>query len=221
MTIPNMGVLIPSMGTTKQSKPASARTAGSVADALFSKVQQRVLGVLFGNPSRTFYANEVISLAQSGTGAVQRELARLEDAGLIVGSRVGNQKHYQANSRAPVFGELRALVLKTSGVGDTLRSALAGRRTEIRAAFVFGSVAKQEDTAESDIDVMVLSDTLGYADLFATLEPAGGALRRKVNPTIYTFREFQRRVRAKNAFVMRVIAQPKIWLLGGESDLTA
>ena len=96
-----------------------------MADALFAKVQQRVLGVLFGNPRRSFYANEVISLARSGTGAVQRELARLEASGLVTVTRVGKQKHYQANAGSPVFEELRAIVLKTSGQADVIRAALA------------------------------------------------------------------------------------------------
>jgi hypothetical protein len=94
-------------------------TASSrMADALFPKVRQRVLAVLFGNPGRSFYANEVIALAQSGTGAVQRELLGLSEAGLVTVTKQGNQKHYQANAQAPVFAELRGLVLKTTGLTD-------------------------------------------------------------------------------------------------------
>jgi DNA-binding MarR family transcriptional regulator len=106
------------MGTiTKPEKGACAK-ALSVADALFTKVQQRVLAVLYGNAGRSYYANEVIALAGSGTGAVQRELSRLEATGLVTVTRVGKQKHYQANAHAPVYAELRGLVLKTSGVVD-------------------------------------------------------------------------------------------------------
>ena len=90
----------------------------ALADALFPKVRQRVLAVLFGAPDRSFYANEVIALAQSGTGAVQRELAGLSEAGLLTVRKQGNQKHYQANASAPVFAELRSLVLKTMGLTD-------------------------------------------------------------------------------------------------------
>ena len=133
----------------------------TMADALFPKVRQRVLGVLFGNPGRSFYANEVIALAQSGTGAVQRELAALLDAGLLLMTKRGNQKHFQANAAAPVFAELRGLVLKTMGLADVLRAALAPLEPQISAAFVYGSVAKQQDTAQSDIDVLIVSSTLG------------------------------------------------------------
>lgn len=199
---------------------AGARQPG-LADALFAKVQQRVLGVLFGNPRRSFYANEVIALARSGTGAVQRELGRLEASGLVTVSRVGNQKHYQANAGSPVFEELRALVLKTVGLADVLRAALAPMAKDIRAAFVYGSVAKGQDTATSDIDLMVISDRLTHADLFAVLEDATVQLGRKVAPTVYSAKELSRRVRQENAFVTRVLAQPKLWLIGDERVLAA
>lgn len=192
-----------------------------LADALFAKVQQRVLGVLFGNPGRSFYANEVIGLARSGTGAVQRELARLEASGLVTAIRVGKQKHYQANAASPVFEEVRALVLKTFGLADVLRAALAPLAEKIRAAFVYGSIAKGQDTAASDIDLMVLTDSLSYADLSTALEDASARLGRKVAPTIYSSKVLSKRVKQDNAFATRVLAQPKLWLIGSESDLAA
>ncbi|CAN5514850.1 hypothetical protein BH10PSE16_BH10PSE16_08310 [soil metagenome] len=192
-----------------------------MADALFSKSRQRVLSVLFGNPDRSFYANEVIALARSGTGAVQRELAALSEAGLITMTRQGNQKHYQANAAAPVFAELRGLVLKTTGLADVLRAALAPLASQIEAAFVYGSVAKQQDTAHSDIDVMIVSSSLGYADVFGALESATTALGRKVNPTLYSPADMARRIAQDNAFVTRVLQQPKIWLIGAEGQLHA
>jgi predicted nucleotidyltransferase len=197
----------------------ASTSASGVADALFAKVQQRVLGVLFGNPGRSFYANEVIGLARSGTGAVQRELTRLEAAGLVTANRVGKQKHYQANAGSPVFAELRALVLKTSGLADVLRETLAPVADRVRAAFVYGSIAKGEDTAASDIDLMVISESLTYADLFGALEHASTQLGRKVAPTIYSPRELAQHVKRDSAFVTRVLRQPKLWLIGGERDL--
>ena len=192
-----------------------------IADALFTKVRQRVLAILYGNPGRSFYANEVIALAGSGTGAVQRELARLEAAGLVIVTRVGKQKHYQANEAGPVYQDLRGLVLKTSGMVDVLRVALAPLAAQIHAAFVYGSVAKRQDTAKSDIDLMVLSDSLSYADLFATLEEATNRLGRTVNPTVYSRKDLDKRIQADNAFVKRVLAQPKLWVIGEEHGLTS
>jgi predicted nucleotidyltransferase len=209
------------MGTKSRPAEILLPAVSGIADALFNKVRQRVLGVLFGNPGRSFYANEVIALAGSGTGAVQRELAGLETAGLVTVTRVGNQKHYQANAAAPVFEELRGLVLKTSGLADVLRDALAPLETQISAAFVYGSVAKRQDTAKSDIDLMVVSDSLSYADLFAVLEEATRQLGRTVNPTVYSRQALEKRVREDNAFIKRVLAQPKLWVIGGEHGLTA
>lgn len=205
------------MGTTKAVFPATP----GLADALFPKVRQRVLAVLFGTPDRSFYANEVIALAQSGTGAVQRELAALAEAGLLTVSKQGNQKHFQANAAAPVFAELRGLVLKTMGLADVLRVALAPLALEIEVAFVYGSVAKQQDTASSDIDLMVVSPSLGYADVYGALESAASTLSRKVNPTLYAPTELARRIEQDNSFVIRVLQQPKIWLIGTEDQLHA
>jgi predicted nucleotidyltransferase len=221
LTIPKTGHIIPDMGMKGGTRKRGQRRHTSVADALFGKGQQRVLAVLFGNPARSFYANEIIALAGSGTGAVQRELGRLESAGLVTVRRVGNQKHYQANPEAPVFEELRGVVLKTSGLADVLRAAVAPLSADIRAAFVFGSIAKREDTATSDIDVLVIGDRLTYAELFRVLEKAARRLGRRVNPTVYSQAELARRVRQGNAFVRRVLAQPKIWLIGGERDLAS
>jgi predicted nucleotidyltransferase len=192
----------------------------SSADALFSRVQQRVLAILYGNPTRSFYANEIIRLANTGTGAVQRELSKLAGAGLLTVSRRGNQKHYQANPAAPVYDELRGLVLKTFGLVDVLRRALAPLAPKIKAAFVFGSMAKREDSATSDIDLMIVSDSLTYADLFTMLEDATTTLGRTVNPTVYTLGELEKRVADGNSFIIRVLDQPKFWVLGTEDELT-
>lgn len=204
----------PNMGSQMESPPSPG-----LADALFPRVRQRVLALLYGNPERSFFGNEVVALAQSGTGAVQRELASLASAGLLTVTTQGNQKHYKANTAAPVFEELRGLVLKTSGLVDVLRTALAPLASQIDAAFVYGSVSKRQDTATSDIDLMVISDSLGYAELFSALEQAGERLGRKVNPTLYHRAELAKRIKQRNAFATRVLTQDKMWVLGNEESL--
>ena len=199
----------------------AANPSNSMADALFPKVRQRVLAVLFGTPDRSFYANELIALAQSGTGAVQRELAGLSQAGWLTVSKQGKQKHYQANVNAPAFAELRGLVLKTMGLADVLRAALLPLAAQVDAAFVYGSVAKQQDTAQSDVDVMIISPSLGYGEVFGALESAALALGRKVNPTLYSASDLANRIRKDSAFVTRTLMQPKIWLIGNEEQLDA
>ncbi|MHB1141649.1 MAG: nucleotidyltransferase domain-containing protein [Sulfuricaulis sp.] len=206
-----------------KAKPRVSKVAkpASLADALFSTVQQRVLAYLFGQPERSFFATELIRLAGGGSGAVQRELARLADSGLVTVTRVGTQKHYQANPKSPIFTELCAIAQKTVGLAEPLREALAPLARRITAAFVYGSVAKKQDTAKSDIDLMVVSDSLSYADLFTVLEEVTQRLGRTVNPTVYSRKELDKRVRSDNAFIKRVLAQPKLWVIGEEHDLAA
>jgi predicted nucleotidyltransferase len=190
-----------------------------LADALFTKTQQRVLGVLFGRPERSVYASELIRDAGTGSGAAQRELARLEESGLVVARRIGHQKHYQANESSPLYSELRNIVMKTVGLAEPLRNALKPLSSEIRAAFVYGSVARATDQSASDIDLMIISDTLAYGDVFGALERVTRTVGRKVNPTVYTAAEFSKRARTENAFLTRVLEQPKLWVLGTEHDL--
>jgi predicted nucleotidyltransferase len=215
--MPKSGMIVPILGTRTGSRRLRRR---SLADALFTKTQQRVLGVLFGQPQRSFYASELIRQAGTGSGAAQRELARLEGSGLIVTRRIGHQKHYQANAASPLFSDLRNIVLKTVGLAEPLRTALKPLSSAIRVAFVYGSVARATDRSTSDIDLMIISDSLTYSDVFAALERVTRTVGRKINPTVYTAAEFSKRARSENAFVTRVLEQPKLWVIGSEDDLT-
>lgn len=242
--MPVLGITIPNMGIQKiqppkrraASKPAtpsreivSARAKApkkqtvttGLADALFGRTKQRVLALLFGQPDRSFVITELIAMTGAGSGAVQREIARLASSGLVTTRKLGNQKHYQSNAESPIHEELIGVMLKTSGLAEPLRAALAPLADQIAAAFVYGSVAKRRDTAASDIDLMIVSESLGYGEVFGALEEVANKLGRTVNPTVYTAAEFSRRLKDGNAFLSRVYAQPKLWLIGGDLDLTA
>lgn len=218
-----MGMIMPVMGitprvtSTKRRLNKAARV--SLADALFTRTQQKILGVLFGNPDRMLHTAEIIRMAKTGSGAAQRELNRMYESGLLTSLIAGNSTFYEANRESPVFEEMVSLVAKTVGLAEPLRKALETLAPQIRAAFVFGSVAKGQDRAQSDIDLMIVSDQVTYADVFQRLEPLSERLGRAVNPTIYTRDEYSRRLRENNAFLTRVNAQPKIWLIGGEDGL--
>jgi len=200
--------------------PNMQRRSG-LADALFSRTQQAVLGLLFGQPDRSFYATEIMAKVGAGSGAVQRELARLEESGLATVHRLGTQKHYQANPDSPLFAELCSIAQKTVGVAEPLRRALKSLAPQIIAAFVFGSLAKRSDTAVSDIDVLIVSDSLTYADVFSALEGVRERLGRAINPTVYSRREWTKRLKDQNSFLLRVREQPKIWLFGSDDALRA
>lgn len=192
---------------------------GGLADALFTRVQQRVLGILFSHPQESFLVTEVIRLAGVGTGAVHRELGRLYGAGLLTVSTAGRQKAYQANPDSPIFAELRGLVLKTVGLAQPLREALLPLRERILAAFVYGSVAKGSDTAQSDIDLMIIAEDVTYAEVYGLLEAAESAIGRRVTPNILTPEQWRTRQADAQHFVHALAAQPKIFLLGSDADI--
>jgi predicted nucleotidyltransferase len=178
-----------------------------------------VLGLQFGQPQRSFYLKELIGALGMGRGTVQREVSRLVDAGLVTVSAIGNQKHFQANPASPIFDELHGIVIKTFGVADVIRDALEEVAARIKAAFIYGSLAKGSDTAGSDIDVMVITDMLSYSDIVKHLYPLDQKLGRPVNPVVFAMDEFLSKLSTDNAFVSRVTEQPKIMLIGSEDDI--
>jgi predicted nucleotidyltransferase len=225
--MPNMGAMAKHPGKPKTrgvretpaAYPVLKQTTRGLADALFTTTQQRVLGALYGQPLRDFTVSELIASTGAGSGAMQRELAKLVASGLLTMQPVGNQKRYQANPAAPIHDELIGIVQKTVGLAEPLRAALQPLASKITAAFVYGSVAKRNDTARSDIDVMIVSGKLGYADALTAMADAEEKLGRKINPTIYSPAELAKRIKSDNAFVKRVLEQPKVWLIGGIDDL--
>jgi predicted nucleotidyltransferase len=205
----------------KSAPLAAMRARTSMADALFTATQQRVLSLLFGQPERSFFTRELIDLAGGGRGAVQRELARLQESGLVVQTTRGNQKHYQANAQAPLFAELRGIVAKTLGPAELLRAALAPLTRKVQLALLYGSVAKGRDTARSDLDVLLVSDTLTLEQAYAALAPAEKHLGRPVSPTLYTHAEFRKRLAQRNPFLVKLLAGDTSALIGDKHDFLA
>ena len=186
----------------------------AIGDALFTKTQQRVLGLLYGRPEQTFYLNEIVRLAAVGKGSVSRELEKLCAAGLLTVSRQGNQNHYQANANNPIFNELKAITQKTFGVVDIIKAALVSLLRKLSRAFIYGSVAQGTEHAGSDIDLMLVGDDISYSEVMDLLAPAEKQLGRTINPTLYTVAEFTDRKTNHQPFIQRVMEQPKLWLVG-------
>jgi predicted nucleotidyltransferase len=218
------------MGIRKTAKPLKPRAAArrapvpvrtGLADALFSATQQSVLALLFGQPGRSFFTNELIGLVGAGSGAVQREVGRLVESGLATVTRIGSQKHYQANPAAPIFDELRGIVTKTLGPAEVLRTALLPLGDQVRLALVYGSVAKRSDTAHSDIDLLIVSNVLTLEQVYTALTPVEQKLGRRVSPTLYTVAEFRRRRKGGNPFVTKVLGGEHIRLMGDGDGLLA
>ena len=209
-----MGIMIPTMGIDAAARASVPSRRESLAGALFTGTQQRLLGLLFGQPKRSFFVTELIELAGTGRGAVQRELSRLERSGLVSMEKRGNQKYYQANPSASIYKELCSIVRKTVGSEETIRAALEPLDEQIAVALIYGSVAKGKDTAKGDIDLLVVADDTTLEELYACTEPAEKLLGRAINLTLFTKREFSRRQNSGNAFLERILDGPTILLRG-------
>ena len=193
--------------------------ATKIADSLFTKTQQKVIGLLFRKPDTSFYLNEIVRLAGMGKGTIKRELDKMTQAGLLTVKRIGNQTHYQANPASPVYDDIVSISRKTFGLADIIRQALQADNSfladdSIQYAFIYGSIAKGEETAQSDIDLMVIGDDIAYADMMNLLIPIEKELQRPINPSIYTLESFKKKLNEKNNFIIQVLKQEKISLIG-------
>ncbi len=191
----------------------------SIGDALFTKTQQKILGLLFGKPDKSFYTNEIIRWASIGRGTVSRELDRLVAAGLLTATKEGNQNHFQANANSPIYKELTSIVRKTFGVADGVREALRPLDENIDLAFIYGSIAKGVDTKSSDIDLMIIGKELSYGDVMKLLLPLEESLQRSINPTIFEKKDFNSKLNSSDSFITRVMEQPKIIIKGDEDGV--
>jgi predicted nucleotidyltransferase len=190
----------------------------SITTALFSDSQARLFRWLFGQPERSYHLSELRRLTELGSASLQRELNRLVDAGLVLSERVGNLRRFQANPQSPVYAELIALTRKTLGTVPLLCEALQPIATKLQTAFIYGSVAKQTDTAQSDIDLILVGENLSLNEILTLLIPLETQLGRKINPNCYTPPEYARRLAEPDSFVNRVLAQPILPLIGKDLE---
>jgi len=190
----------------------------SLCSGLFSKTRQAVLALLYGRADSSFYTKQILDAVKIGRGSVQRELKNLTDAGIITREVQGRQVYYRANSRCPIFDELRIIVRKTFGLADVIRQSLATSADKIRVAFIFGSIARSTDDRRSDIDLMVVGK-ISFGDVVSLLTPAEKELGREVNPVVYPVAEFKRKVKEDHHFVKRVLEDEKIFVMGDGDEL--
>lgn len=193
-------------------------TAKGLADLLFGRTRGAVLALLYGRADQSFYTREIAREVGASVGAVQREVENLCKVGLILRKSVGSQVFYQANRDTPIFPEMWALVNKTIGIFGVLQSALRPLSKQIVAAFVYGSVARGQETAQSDVDVMVVGKaTLDH--VLSRLLTAERKIGRSINPTVYSVAEFKSKLAAGNHFLISVLNGRKVFLVGDEDDL--
>ena len=202
------------MSTTSAVHP-SARDSSTI---LFGRTRRRVLGWLFGHPEERFYLRQIVRQTGSAQGAVQRELQKLAEAGILRRTVEGRHVYFQANRESPIFPELHMLLLKTAGIVDVVREALAPLADRIRAAFVFGSAARGKLRSDSDVDVLVVGD-VPFPAVADALAGAQARLGRDVNPTVYPPAEFQKKIRAGHHFLTTVLREPGLFVMGGPDEL--
>lgn len=180
---------------------------------LFTTTQQKVLGLLYGQPQKSFYMNEIIKLTGMGVATIKRELDRMVGAGILRMTKIGNQHHYQANPDCPIYDELFGICQKTFGVTEVIKTSLEPISEGIVWSFIYGSLARAKESFSSDIDLMIIGD-VSYSQVVETLFMAQESLHREINPKIYTQKEWVELIRKRGAFIKEVLAKPKINVIG-------
>lgn len=199
--------MVPNMGTQ----------ASMLSKVLFGQTRRSVLALLFGHADEQFYLREIARRGGTGIGATQRELGQLTEAGLISRVRRGHQIYYQANRKNPIFSELKSILVKTSGVRGILLEGLTSLEDRIKLAFVFGSIARGEEKASSDVDLMVVGE-VSFTDVVSALGQIEAKLGREVNPTVYGPEEFREKLAVKNHFLSTIAKEKKLFVIGDERE---
>lgn len=184
----------------------------------FGAYRRQVLGLLLLHPDESFHLREIARATNTQPGTLRRELTQLADAGVLSREKVGNLVRYKADTACPIFDELRGILKKTAGVADVLRVALAPLSDKISVAFVYGSVASGAERRTSDIDVMVVG-SVSFEEVVVALHPSQEALRREINPTVFSLAEFKKKASEKGSFVARVLMESKLFIQGTEHDV--
>ena len=205
--VPTIGTIVPGMGTPIL----------SLSRVLFGQSRRSILALLYGHADEQFYLREIARRAGTGIGATQRELGQLTSAGLLHRRPRGNQVYYRANRENPIFEELKSILAKTSGIRDILQEGLARLADRVKLAFVYGSIARGDEKASSDVDLMVVGN-VSFKDVVAVLNEIERKLGREVNPTVFGPREFREKLAAKNHFLSTVAKEKKLFVIGDERE---
>lgn len=190
-----------------------------IASALFTPAQQKLLGLLFVRVDEGFHLNEIMRLTGLGSASAQRELRRLHESGLIVSERIGNVRQFRPNKQNLVYDELASIVKKTFGVVSVLNAALAPMRKSLNVAFVYGKTAQEQEDSSDPVELLLIGENTTYGELLNRLPVAERLLRRKIQPNLYAVPDFQRRLRDRQQFIVTMLEERKLFVLGDDTDL--
>jgi len=189
----------------------------SIASLIFPRTRLNILTLIYLHSKTEFYLREIIRLVNTGRGAVERELTNLVDAGIITREKRGNHVYFSANKSCPIYEELKAMIVKTAGIADVLKSALKPFAGKVQLAFIYGSFAKGTDRSSSDVDLMVVGD-ISHRDVVKAMSGAQKKIGREINPTVFSPGEFRNRIQKRDPFLKRVMASRRIMLIGGKDE---
>jgi len=189
-----------------------------LSNLLFGEYRKRILGLLLLHPEQGYHVRELARLTNTSAGTLHKELSKLSDAGILKSKKVGNQQHYSANLECAIYEELASIFRKTSGLADVIADALSSVKHQIQFAIVFGSVARGEEQADSDIDVMVVGD-IGFGDVVTLLHESQAKLKREINPVVYSMKSFKSRIEKNDSFIKEILSKPKLFVIGSEHEL--
>ena len=190
----------------------------NLSAALFGRTRRALLALLYGHPDEAYYLRQLARWGGLGLGAVQREVKRLTEVGILRRTVRGHQVYFQANPECPVFAELKGLVVKTAGAADALREALTPLAGRIKVAFIYGSIARLQQKNASDVDLMVVGE-VSFGEVVSALRAAQELLHREINPAVYSPAEFQSKLRARHHFLSSVLRNEKVFVVGDEHEL--
>ncbi len=188
------------------------------ASALFPKTRRAVLGLLYSHPGETFYLRQIVDLTGLAVGQVQRELKLLSGTGILTRTEQGRHVYFRANDKCAIFEELRAIVTKTMGAAAVIGESLKNLDDQIRVAFVFGSVARGEETNTSDLDLMVIGD-ITFAEAAVVVRSAEQQIRREINLSVYPVDEYRSKTLDNHYFLRQVLSQEKLFIVGDQHEL--
>lgn len=182
-----------------------------------SKIRQDVLGLFYTNQSKKYYLRELERILGYSAGSIRRELLKFQKDNLFKTEKVGNLLYYSLNTKHPLFKELKSIITKSIGIEKVLKEALKSLKG-IKIAFIYGSFAEGKERASSDIDLMIIGnpDTSLLNEKLCELEKK---LTREINPTVYSLAEYKSRRKARSGFILNLLKNPKILLIGEENDL--
>lgn len=189
-----------------------------LSSLLFSEYRKRILGLLLLHPNTSYHMRELARLTSTASGTLHKELVKLTAGGILQSKKVGNQVHYSANTQCRIFSELASILRKTSGLTDVVAEALVGVKDQITLAFIYGSIARGEEQAASDVDIMLIG-ALSFGDAVTALYACQSTLQREITPVVYSVDEFNRRLQQQDSFLNDVLAKPKLFIIGNDNEL--